>query len=56
MWCVLSYYGSFVWLGAVVLKAAIGQPRWKLLIDLRVGLGVLAALVAVELFLDFGLP
>jgi hypothetical protein len=49
LWGVLSYYASFVWLGAVVLKAAIGHPRWKLLADLRVVVSVLGFLVAVGL-------
>ena len=56
MWGVLSYWGAFVWVGAVILKSAINQPRWTLLRDLRFPLGVLVSLVTIQLVLGVLIP
>lgn len=55
-WGVISYYMTWLWLGVLLLKAAMERPRWKLLVDHRMVLSVLAALVAVGLIESIVLP
>ena len=56
VWSILSYYATGVWLGAVVLKAAMSEPKSKLLADHRVVLSILSVLLGVGLVAGVGLP
>lgn len=44
-----SILGSWIWVGAVILKAAFEKPRWQLIFDLRVPFGVLSVLVIFQI-------